>query len=101
MSASARENYAFRNIANENGLSNSAVRDICQDDKGYIWIATLKGLNRYNGFTIQQYHSADASGLISDCVETLTSLGEDVMIGTDKGLCRYIMVRWHLYRGGV
>ena len=93
VSASARENYAFRNIANENGLSNSAVRDICQDDKGYIWIATLKGLNRYNGFTIQQYHSADASGLISDCVETLTSLGEDVMIGTDKGLCRYIMDR--------
>ncbi|MDR3251404.1 MAG: hypothetical protein LBT42_07075 [Tannerella sp.] len=31
------------------------IRSICQDSMGYIWIATLHGLNRYNGYEFVQY----------------------------------------------
>jgi len=31
------------------GLSNNSVRYICQDNKGFIWMSTLNGLNRYDG----------------------------------------------------
>ena len=37
----------FHSLGSQHGLTYSAVRDIVQDSKGYIWIATLKGLNRY------------------------------------------------------
>ena len=33
-----------------NSLSHLHVRDFCQDSLGYMWIATARGLNRYNGY---------------------------------------------------
>ena len=37
-----------KNITIEDGLSQSTVETIYQDSKGYIWIGTNDGLNRYN-----------------------------------------------------
>ena len=36
-------------ITQEQGLSSSNVYKIMQDDKGFIWIITSAGLNRYDG----------------------------------------------------
>ncbi len=44
------ENYNFKNITIEDGLSQSTIRTIYQDSKDYIWIGTQDGLNRYNGY---------------------------------------------------
>ena len=49
----------FHSLGSQHGLTYSAVRDILQDSKGYIWIATLKGLNRYDGYNIKQYYKSD------------------------------------------
>ena len=46
--------FIFHNLGSKHGLTYSAVRDIVQDNNGYIWIATLKGLNRYDGYNINQ-----------------------------------------------
>lgn len=40
----------------KDGLSNSTVKAICQDDKGYIWIGTKNGLNRLDGYEIKNYY---------------------------------------------
>ncbi len=40
----------FHNLSTTDGLSNSQVNDICRDSRGYIWMATQSGLNRYDGF---------------------------------------------------
>ncbi|MCF0184965.1 MAG: helix-turn-helix domain-containing protein [Bacteroidaceae bacterium] len=79
----------FYNLGNKEGLSLNAVRDITQDESGFIWIATLKGLNRFDGFTVKQFLKGDAYGLISDCVEFLIPIGDDLLVGTDKGVCRF------------
>lgn len=42
--------YYFRHYQVENGLSNNSVFFIRQDSKGFIWIATKDGLNRFDGF---------------------------------------------------
>lgn len=52
---------------------------ILQDSKGYIWIATLKGLNRYDGYNIKQYYKSD-DGLSSNCIEKLLLLGQDTLL---------------------
>jgi ligand-binding sensor domain-containing protein len=41
--------YNFRNIDNSNGLNSNDVFALTQDRKGYIWIGTEKGLQRYDG----------------------------------------------------
>ncbi|WP_218127761.1 sensor histidine kinase [Niabella drilacis] len=42
-------NYIFNNLDNTNGLVNDRVTSIAQDKRGFIWIGTEKGLQRYDG----------------------------------------------------
>jgi len=68
-SATAR----FRHLTMENGLSNNEVYTIIQDRKGYIWLGTLDGLNRYDGYTFKIFrHDAnDPASLSGNFVRAL------------------------------
>ena len=50
-----KENFNFKNITIEDGLSQSTVETIFQDSRGYIWFGTNDGLDRYNGYDIKSY----------------------------------------------
>ncbi len=45
----------FEQIAVEQGLSNYNVGNVSQDSLGYLWIATSRGLNRYDGQTFTPF----------------------------------------------
>lgn len=45
----------LKHITPFEGLSNSFVRDICEDHVGFIWVATANGLNRYDGYNFNTY----------------------------------------------
>ena len=45
----AIETLRFGWISDKDGLSQNTVRCIMQDSKGFIWLGTVNGLNRYNG----------------------------------------------------
>lgn len=47
--------YIFKKIAQQDGLLHTAVRVITQDEKGYIWILTENGLQRYDGYRFVNY----------------------------------------------
>jgi len=48
------QEYSFVRFTTENGLSNNVVYAIQQDIKGYLWIATHDGLNRYDGYEFKK-----------------------------------------------
>ncbi len=82
----------FETISLEEGLSQSSVRCIIQDYKGFMWIGTLDGLNKYDGYTITNYHFNNHNPYsIAD--NTINALFEDseknLWIGTRLGLCKY------------
>lgn len=52
---SAQE-YKFKTLGVEDGLSQITVSDICQDEKSRIWIATLDGLNCFDGNHIKVFN---------------------------------------------
>ena len=79
----------FYNVSTKDGLSYSSVRDITQDKYGFIWIATLKGLNRFDGYNVIRYTGDDGSGLDTDVIEALEAVGNDILLGTDVGLFKY------------
>jgi ligand-binding sensor domain-containing protein/signal transduction histidine kinase len=87
----ARDNsLKFKHI-NE-GLSQSTVQCIIQDAKGFIWIGTNNGLNRYDGTEFFVYESTDNdSTSLSD--KRIIALCEDnfgnIWVGTSMGLNRY------------
>ena len=43
----------IEHITSNHGLSNNTVRSMLQDKTGFIWFATLNGLNRYDGIRIK------------------------------------------------
>ena len=57
----------FRHITvDKDGLSESSVHNIFQDSKGFVWITTDNGLDKYDGYGIKQYqHLNDDTTSIS------------------------------------
>jgi diguanylate cyclase (GGDEF)-like protein len=55
----------FDQLSLEQGLSQSTVADILQDRRGYVWLATEDGLNRFDGlsFTVYRHDPGDAASL--------------------------------------
>jgi ligand-binding sensor domain-containing protein len=51
----AAQQYSFVRFTTENGLSNNVVYSTHLDSKGYLWIATHDGLNRYDGYEFKKF----------------------------------------------
>jgi len=81
----------FENLNLENGLSQSSIRCISQDDKGFLWFGTLDGLNKYDGYEFKKYYSGkDSTTLPSNIINVILKTKEnEIIIGTDKGVCQY------------
>ena len=62
----------FLTIGVQDGLSDGFVRGIECDKDGYMWFATLDGLNRYDGYNFRKYSLSDLghnSDVFDDVVE--------------------------------
>lgn len=53
--AQAQSDYIFRHLDQSDGLLHNNVLSIAQDEKGYIWILTSNGLQRYDGSRFNNY----------------------------------------------
>ena len=57
----------FSHLSTNEGLSQSTVLSIAQDKKGFMWFATLDGLNRYDGYEFTSYkNNPDDTTTIAD-----------------------------------
>ena len=86
----------FDHISLQDGLSQSSVYSIVQDNKGFMWFATLDGLNKYNGYNIKVYRNnlRDSNSISDNVLNTLyvdkEEYGGDLWIGTRAaGLCKF------------
>ena len=79
---------SFKNIGLENGLSNLSVSSFCEDDLGYIWIGTSRGLNRFDGNNFESFFfvDGDSTSLYHDFVTSIIVKDKKLFIGTNNGL---------------
>ena len=63
----------FRRLDTRDGLSNSSINYLFQDSKGYIWIGTAYGLNRYDGYRFRTFYNDpnDTTTLRSNYVDLI------------------------------
>ena len=47
----------FRRLDTQNGLSTSQVNTLFKDSKGFVWVGTPYGLNRYDGYRVKTFYS--------------------------------------------
>lgn len=83
--------YVIKRLGVEDGMSNNYVVSITQDKKGYLWIATESGLNRFDGRQFNAY-TKNNSGLSSNELNVVLAdpCENKVWIGTQRdGLCYF------------
>lgn len=49
----AQNTIQFDHITTEDGLSQSDINSIYQDDEKFMWFATHEGLNKYDGYNFE------------------------------------------------
>src|SRR5688572_7802302 len=83
----------FDNITTQNGLSHNKVNCIIQDKRGFIWMGTNDGLNRYDGknFTVYKNTPGNNSTLSGNIITDIVEDDNEILwIATaDGGLTKY------------
>lgn len=84
------QSYQFIHFDKDNSfLSYNGIKCLLEDSRGFIWIGTNYGLNRYDGTRITEFHR-DILNTNSDYISALIEDKEGkIFIGTDDGLVCY------------
>jgi ligand-binding sensor domain-containing protein/signal transduction histidine kinase len=82
----------FVHLSTTQGLSQSRVQQIVQDDKGFIWFGTQYGLDRYDGYKFKVFtHDSERANSLGGVF--IHSLFKDrsgfLWIGSDQALDRF------------
>lgn len=88
----AQNNYAFKHLNIEDGLSQSSVLTIAQDARGFMWFGTRFGLNKYNSRSFKSYKGnkdIDNSLVDSYVLSLLVAKDSSLWVGTVSGLHKY------------
>ena len=85
----AAQQYTFRNYSVDEGLAQSQVYAMCEDNTGSMWFGTRGGgLSRFDGIDFKNYTVQE--GLVSNYIRCLLKdAAGNLWIGTDNGLTIY------------
>src|SRR5438552_339594 len=82
----------FEHLGKKEGLSQINVGCIIQDSKGFIWVGTRDGLNRYDGYNFL-YYKYDAKDTASLSSSMVADIAEDkqgnIWVATIIGLNKF------------
>jgi ligand-binding sensor domain-containing protein/signal transduction histidine kinase len=82
----------IKRLSVDQGLSQRNIRCITQDSRGFIWVGTAAGVNRYNGEKFSQFLiGTDSTSLVAMDVwgGICADLDGVVWVGTSRGLYKF------------
>lgn len=85
------KNINFKRITVEDGLSQTTVEYMFQDSRGYVWIGTDDGLNKYDGdkFEVYRYDPESKNSISGNCVVAIIEdENGDIWVGTSVGISK-------------
>lgn len=86
----SQRNFLFQNYSLENGLSQSSVTTIQQDETGALWIGTQDGLNRFDGHSFETFSMISNENISNDYIRaSIQTKDHKIWFGTQDGLFGY------------
>jgi ligand-binding sensor domain-containing protein len=82
-------NIQFNYLTEKEGLSSNEVTCISQDEEGFIWIGTVDGLNRYDGYRVKHffYNAVNENSLVNNSIyHIVPDMRGQLWITTREGL---------------
>jgi signal transduction histidine kinase/ligand-binding sensor domain-containing protein/DNA-binding response OmpR family regulator len=72
-SAAQYDPYRFSRLDISQGLSHNEVNSLLRDENGFLWIGTMSGLNRYDGYTFRAFRHdlRDTTSISDDYIERI------------------------------
>lgn len=86
---SLAQQLRFKHITSEQGLSTNYVSAVVQDDKGFMWIGTQDGLNKYDAYQVKVFKRdpTNKNSLSNSDITVIKQINPHLMlIGTREGL---------------
>lgn len=86
------QRYYFEHLQVEQGISNNTASCVIQDKKGFIWIGTKDGLNRFDGYEFKVFRNKknDTTSLGNNSVWKLFESSDGtIWVGTEHGVFAY------------
>ena len=83
------QTYVVTRYADDSGLPSRIVRDVIQDQQGFIWVGGNNGLYKFDGQSFKPFHASlkDTVGLRDNKIISLYEAKDGKLwIGTPKGL---------------
>ena len=67
------DQYRFSRIDANDGLSHNQIKSFFKDSQGFMWIGTVSGLNRYDGYALKIYRNdpRDPTSIINDDINRM------------------------------
>jgi len=90
---SANAQFSFRHLTTRNGLIQGTVEYFLEDQRGYMWMTTQAGLNRFDGqkFDAFVHNDRDSQSIGKGQLHGLVEApGGDIWIGTEVCVSRYV-----------
>lgn len=78
------QQYPFIQFDTKDGLAQSQVRAIAQDENGYIWFGTQGGLSRYDGYEFVNFSTED--GLSANQINCMFQGSKNFWVGSTGSL---------------
>src|SRR5215472_1581904 len=99
MKAETPRQYRFDVWTAENGLPQNIVRGIAQTPDGYLWIATLDGLARFDGVRFTVFNKGNTPDIVSNRFSSMVEGADgDLWLMSEGGaLTRYHHGAFHTY----
>lgn len=86
------ETIKFSHISINEGLSQSTVFSVTQDNTDNMWFATYDGVNKFDGydFTVYRHSSSDTTSIASNIARVVMADSKGrIWVGTHKGISLY------------
>lgn len=86
----------FSTLSIRDGLPSNIISAIAQDENDFIWIGTANGLARYDGYNFLTFKKGEPRSLPANEISSLLVDGDDLWVGTWKGLCKINTVTFRI-----